>query len=306
MTDIPDRICPPYESVPTIYFHHGQHWAGTPAHFLRCLADDLDYRAEDVWLISYPRSGTSWTYAVICAVLYGGDIGALQEAQRENRILKFLPIEVGSAASVSERINAWKALPSPRVIPTHLPFPLYPQKAIELHGKRLYVVRNPKDVAVSFYHFHRSHRLLGYFKGSWDDFFECFVTGQVIYGSWLDHTRAWWSHARENADKVLVLRYEEMKQDLPAQVRKIGSFLGKTLSPRAVEAITAHCSFQSMRTNPFTNREGDPIMDSSISPFLRKGNVGDWRNYFTTAQNERFHVEWERRMGGESIGRFGS
>ena len=78
---------------------------------------------------------------MLYAVLYEGDIVALQRAQSEGKILKFLPIEIGSAAGVSERITTWKALPSPRVIPTHVPFQLYPQTVLERHCKRVYVVR---------------------------------------------------------------------------------------------------------------------------------------------------------------------
>lgn len=299
MSEVSRGSCPPYDSVPTIHFHHDQYWAGTPADFLERFREDFDTRGDDVWLISYPRSGTAWTYAILCAVLQGGDIGALKSAQRDNKILKFLPLEIGSAGSVTERIHAWKALPSPRVIPTHLPYRLFPKIALEQSRKRVYVVRNPKDVAVSFYHFHRSHNLLGFYGGTWDDFFECFISGQVIYGSWFDHASGWLPHVREDAGGALLLHYEDMRQDLPTQIRRIGAFLDWPLSPGAVAAIAAHCSFESMSANPFTNRQGDPVMDFSIARFLRKGVVGDWQNYFTQAQSERFDVEWGRKMGGE-------
>ena len=54
---------------------------------------------------------------MLYAVLYEGDIAALQHAQSEGKVLKFLPIEMSSAAGVAERITTWKALSSPRVIP---------------------------------------------------------------------------------------------------------------------------------------------------------------------------------------------
>src|SRR5215510_5449544 len=156
MSEITLKRSPLYASLPMIYDHHDQLWPGTPSHFLDHLYNDFDYRGDDVWLSSYPRSGTAWTYEVLYAVLYEGNIAALQQAQSEGKILKFLPIEIGSAAGVSERITTWNALPSPRVIPTHVPFRLYPQMVIERHCKRVYVIRNPKDVAVSFYHHHRA------------------------------------------------------------------------------------------------------------------------------------------------------
>jgi Sulfotransferase domain len=301
MSEITSQRSPLYASLPTIYDHHDQLWAATPAHFLEHLYNDFDYRADDVWLSSYPRSGTAWTYEVLYAILYDGDIAALQHAQSEGKILKFLPIEIGGATDVSERITTWKTLPSPRVIPTHVPFQLYPKMVLEHHCKRVYVVRNPKDVAVSFYHHHRSHKVLGQYQGTWDNFFECFLNGHVVYGSWFDHTLGWWANIQESAGNVLVLHYEDMQQDLATHIRRLATFLGRHLSQQAVAAIADYASFESMSANPFTNREGNPMMDFSIARFLRKGVVGDWRNHFTAEQDARFKAVWEQKMGGTAL-----
>ena len=301
MSEITLKRSPLYASLPMIYDHHDQLWPGTPSHFLDHLYNDFDYRVDDVWLSSYPRSGTAWTYEVLYAILYEGNIAALQQAQSEGKILKFLPIEIGSAAGVSERITTWQALLSPRVIPTHVPCRLYPQTVLERHCKRVYVVRNPKDVAVSFYHHHRSHKALGQYQGTWDDFFECFLNGHVIYGSWFEHTLGWWANIQESANNVLVLHYEDMQQDLATHIRRLGTFLGRHLSPQAVAAIADYASFESMSVNPFTNRAGNPMMDFSIARFLRKGIVGDWKNHFTAEQDARFKAAWEQKMGGTAL-----
>jgi hypothetical protein len=301
MSDLASQHSPLYVSQSAISYHHDQFWAGTPVHFLEHLYNEFDYRADDVWLSSYPRSGTAWTYEVLYAVLYQGDIAALQHAQRAGQVLKFLPIEIGSAVSVPERLHTWKALPSPRVIPTHLPYRLYPKAVLERHCKRVYVVRHPKDVAVSFYHHHRAHSLLGRYPGTWDDFLECFLTGQVVYGSWFDHTLEWWADIQKNAEDVLVFRYEDMHHDLAMHIRRLGAFLGQSLSPHAVAAIADYASFASMSVNPFTNRAGNPLMDFSIARFLRKGMVGDWKNHFTAEQNVRFQTVWGQKMGGTAL-----
>jgi hypothetical protein len=301
MHAISSPYSPLYTGLSSILYHHDQFWAGPPAHFIAHLAHDFDYRADDVWLHSYPRSGTAWTYELLAAILYEGDIAALQSAQRAGKVLTFLPLEIGSAGSVPERLVTWKALPSPRVIPTHIPSRLWPQAVTERHGKRVYVLRHPKDVAVSYYHHHRSHKLLGQYQGTWDDFFTCFLSGQVVYGSWFEHTLGWWARWQGHTDHILVLFYEDMQHDLPAHIRRLGVFLGKALSPDAVAAIAAHCTFASMSTNPFTNREGSPMMDFSVARFLRKGTVGDWRNYFTAEQNTRFQTVWDEKIHGMAL-----
>ena len=100
---------------------------------------------------------------------------------------------------------------------------------------------------------------------------------------------------------MLVLHYEDMQQDLATHIRRLGTFLGWHLSPQAVAAIADYASFESMSANPFTNREGNPMMDFSIARFLRKGVVGDWKNHFTAEQDARFQAVWEQKMGGTTL-----
>jgi sulfotransferase len=144
----------------------------------------------------------------------------------------------------------------------------------------------------------------GLYKGTWGEFFECFLRGQIVYGSWFDHTLVWWTNIQESPENVLVLHYEDMKHDFATQIHRIGAFLGKDLSPRAVAAIAEHGEFQRMSANPFTNREGHPRMDFSIRRPPRKGEVGDRRNHFTNEQNERFKAVWDQRMGGTVLAEY--
>ena len=60
-------------------------------------------------------------------------------------------------------------------------------------SKYIYITRNPKDVAVSYY-YHNKRFEFSDFCGEWDDFFECFMKGDVNYGLWFDHVLGWWSH----------------------------------------------------------------------------------------------------------------
>jgi len=283
---------PLYGAAPDVAIHHGQIWAGTPPEFFDYIDAHFDFRPDDVWLISFPRSGTTWTYEIAHAVLQRGDIAALRAAQDGGKILKFIPLEIGirTAAALPERVAAWKSLPSPRVIPTHMPPRLFPNRA--RGSKLITVVRDPRDVAVSLYHLHRSHKLLGSYQGPWSEFFDCFIAGNVAYGSWLAHTRAWAAYADAHPATVLRLQYEAMKHDFTSQVDRLAGFLGIDLPAARIAAIAEHTSFRSMSGNPFTNREGNPVMDFSIARFLRKGEVGDWQQQFTPEQTERIAAAW--------------
>jgi len=63
--------------------------------------------------------------------------------------------------------------PSPRLIKTHLPYGFLPSNVDE--GKIIYVVRNPKDTVVSYYHFARMSTILG-FIGTFQEFKERFLS----------------------------------------------------------------------------------------------------------------------------------
>lgn len=58
-------------------------------------------------------------------------------------------------------------------------------------AKYIYITRNPKDVAVSFYH-HMNHTHHLTFNLDWNEYFESFLKGDVLFGSWFDHVLEWW------------------------------------------------------------------------------------------------------------------
>lgn len=81
----------------------------------------------------------------------------------------------------------------------------------------------------------------------------------------------------------------------------IADFMGRTLSKEKIEKIAKHCSFDEMKANTMVNREVLPIpdlFDMSQSKFMRKGIIGDWKNYFSTQQNELFDKIYEEKMQG--------
>ena len=158
------------------------------------------YRAAptDVFVASYPKCGTTWTqYLVYLLSNHGQPLAANQNI---NDVFPHLE-EVGA--------DPIQALPPPRLIKTHLMFPLTPWHD---RAKYIYVARNPFDCAVSFYHHTRGFvRHYDFANGSWDDFFECFLHGEVDFGDYFDHLLSWWPERRR--PNLLFLTYEEMLAD---------------------------------------------------------------------------------------------
>lgn len=97
------------------------------------------------------------------------------------------------------------------------------------------------------FHFQRMNPLYE-FTGTFDDFFELFLADQTAYGSYWENLRSWWALRRQ--PNILVLSYEQMHADLDGVVRSVAAFVGKELTQDQVAAIGAHCSLDSMRSNP--------------------------------------------------------
>ncbi|NWI62642.1 ST1B1 Sulfotransferase, partial [Todus mexicanus] len=161
------------------------------------------------------------------------------------------------------------------------------------------VGRNPKDVAVSYYHFDLMNKLHPH-PGTWAQYLEEFMAGRVAYGSWYEHVKGYWERRKDHP--ILYLFYEDLKEDLRREVAKVAQFLGQDLSASALDAVSRHTTFEAMRDNPTTNyRMVSQLMDHSVSPFMRKGVAGDWKNHFTVAQSERFDQDYAQKMSGTDL-----
>ncbi|KAK9411520.1 Sult3a1: Sulfotransferase, partial [Crotalus adamanteus] len=159
----------------------------------------------------------------------------------------------------------------------------------------IYVLRNPKDVLVSTYHFSKI-TLVRETPKDFDTFLEWFLAGRVSSSLWLDHVEGW--HTHKDDFNILFLSYEEMKKDLRRSVLKICSFLGKKLTAKEVDDVVDKATFDNMKVDSRANYTFMPsdIVDCSKGDFHRKGTVGDWKSTMTVAQNEKFDRVFKDRI----------
>ena len=74
------------------------------------------------------------------------------------------------------------------------------------------------------------------------------------------------------------------------------------MAAETVEKIAKQCTFESMKENPATNkRETDSRRRPNTTKFMRKGQVGDWKNFFTEKQNEEFDKQYAGKMKGSGL-----
>ena len=78
----------------------------------------------------------------------------------------------------------------------------------------------------------------------------------------------------------------------------IANFLNKPLSDDLISRISEQCTFSGMKKNAASY--SIPTKDGESS-MLRKGVVGDWKNYFTPELNERFQNEVLAKLKGSGL-----
>lgn len=120
------------------------------------------------------------------------------------------------------------------------------------------------------------------------------------------HVLAFWQ--RRNDPNVLFLKYEDMKRDLPATIRRCAAFLevneNQPLSDEQVVKLCEHLNFNKMQRNPAVNLE--PIISgmdaaSDSVKFIRKGEVGDWQNHMSADMSMRFDRWIEMQSFGSDL-----
>ncbi|KAM4697363.1 sulfotransferase 1C1-like [Rhinophrynus dorsalis] len=254
-------------------------------------------RDEDILVATYPKAGTTWVQEIVDLIMAEGDV---QKSMRAPCFIKIPFLELAVPEPIPLGLDVAEKMPSPRIIKTHLPVQLVPPSFWEKNTKVVYVARNAKDCMVSYYHFQRMNKGLPD-PGTWENYFSTFLFGEVPWGSWFDHVIGWWK--AKDKHRILYIFYEDMIEDPRREIQKVMMFLGKDLSEDVLEKICQHTSFQTMKENPMANYSTIPtfVMDQSISPFMRKGVVGDWKNHFLVAQNEVFEEEYRRRMEGTGL-----
>jgi len=231
---------------------------------------------DDTFIVSYPRSGNTWARFLIANLLHPG------------LTVSFSNIERLIPDTSSQSSRALKRTPRPRMIKAHEYFD-------HRYRKILYIVRDPRDVALSYYHFQRKYRQIA------DDFplpsyVDDFVSGRLIsagWGTWGENVATWLS-ARGKDRNFLLLRYEDMKKNPMYELERISAFLNVAANPQLLQRCVERSSVESMRE--LEKLQSDEWVATRNRrkdiPFVRTAHSGGWRSQLPHDAVHRIETAW--------------
>jgi len=275
------------------------------------MTEAMEYCPEedDLIIATFPKCGTTWTQEIVRLIFAKGvPCTTVEERSRDSPFMDMMGVK-----AVLERTR-------PGSIKTHLAANLL--KALD-RGKYIYVLRNPKDVVVSYFHHQRN--IFGHHyrfsEGKFEDYFEIFMNGPSEYGDYFDHLLSWYPYTKN--DNVLFINYEELKDDPRGQMGRIAKFMGgewydMLMEDGMLDRIIKQSSIGSMQKafegfdlptdnlfdssekhRAFLEANKDKVTDDGklkVNNFFRSGKVGGWRKYFTQEMDERMNERIIERL----------
>jgi len=229
---------------------------------------------DDIFLVSFPKSGNTWTRFLL-ANLVRPDTPATFA-----NIHQLIPDPSGTSKREFSRV------PRPRIIKSHDPFdPRFPRV--------IYIVRDPRDVALSQYHYHRMRKKLAD-ESPVSEFVTRFIAGKTCpHGSWGENVLTWVA-TRRGDPRFLLLRYEDMVADTPRELRKIADFIGMSADSERIQRAVELSSVGHMRKLEQAQGEKSELIKGSRKDlnFVRAGKSGGWRSELPPSEAARIEAAW--------------
>ncbi|MGD0413719.1 MAG: sulfotransferase domain-containing protein [Terriglobales bacterium] len=233
---------------------------------------------DDTFLVSYPKSGNTWVRFLLANLMYPNETVGFANINR------LLP----APGVLSKRFL--RKLSRPRILKSHEPFDVRFRKVI-------YLVRDPRDVAVSEYHFDLKKRYIDP-DVSLEQFVKRFIAGETSsYGSWWEHAASWIA-ARHGNPAFLLVRYEDLLSDPIGETGKIAEFLGIQAGPERLRAAVERSSADRMRK--LEKQQADQWTGTKNTrqeiPFVRAAKSGGWKETLPGHSVEEIEVAWAPLM----------
>ncbi len=270
-------------------------------------------RSNTVWCASYPKSGNTWVRSLAMALRTSQQpdinrLGAEGHAGADlMRSLGLSPSDMqpGSAHAfvrLGWAIGSGIDSDAPTLRKTHTPWlPLadgYPECWQPPDARAVYIVRDPRAVAVSWAHH------IGHSHTDAVTIMETHKPGLAAHsgeehhfhpGDWSVHVTSWMD---QRDIPTLVIRYEDLTYEPQTTVRQLARWLDLPDDEQSVQAAVDACSFANLASAEIVNGFAEASAPDRV--FFRRGEAEAWREELAEDLIERIetqHGEVMRRLG---------
>lgn len=206
---------------------------------------------DDIFLVSYPRSGNTWLRYLLTNLRF-------PNASWDVKSLYYSFPEVGGDIDIT-------GVPRPRWIKSHMQYN-------EKYKKVIYLYRDGRDVAVSFYNWsgkNKSEPFKSFLKTN-------ILGGKGYWGSWHEHVNSWW-----NKDGVLYVKYEDLVENTEGKLKEIAAFINLKVTEKEILAAIDKSTFKRQQKDFDKNFDGKKVGVH--------GKPGSSKEYFNEELNEYFY-----------------
>ena len=264
-----------------------------------------------VWLASYPKSGTTWLRAFLHNFLLPAD-----QPHDINRLTDFSASECDaalyrhydprppshySAAEVQAlrpqvHRDLTQASPELVFVKTHNAVVLVEGKPLltpQVTAGSIYLVRNPRAVALSYSH-HLGRPIDEVIAFMAHDGAATGNDDRQVFerlGSWSTHVQSW---TPGPSPRLHVMRYEDMLADPLANFARLIRFLGREPPPDRLDQAIRFSAFEVLQEQEA--RSGFVERPAKTTAFFRAGRAEAWREALTPRQIARIEADHGLQM----------
>ncbi|KAF7836234.1 cytosolic sulfotransferase 15-like [Senna tora] len=262
---------------------------------------------NDIVIASLPKSGTTWLKALAFATVKRHRFIPSSQNHpllnsNSHTIVPYFEFNIyGGEDNVIPDLST---IPEPRIFGTHIPFPSLSHSIHNSNCKIMYICRNPFDAFISHWHFFKTI-LPSSVTFSLEEAFEWYCEGTHFFGPFWSNILGYWEASKDTPNKILFLKYEELKANTNFELKKIAQFLDCPFSEEeesggVIDSIIELCSFKKMKELEI-NKSGKAVQFVENKHLFRKGEIGDWVNYFSPSMTEKLSKVIEEKFGGSDF-----
>jgi estrone sulfotransferase len=227
----------------------------------------LGYKKEDIFLVSFPKSGNTWVKFFLLNLLTNS--GELKADSSFKTLDETIP-----ELSRDNLLKKWKFKIIPRFVKSHLSY----QKIFFKNNKALLVVRDPRDVMVSFFLYVKNNFSYD-FKGDFSEFIRDKAMGLEAC---ILHQISW-----KNSGAVII-RFEDLKTNGAEVLENALSTLDISVPKQLIKSAFDDASFEKMKIMESRPKKYTHTHKESYT-FVRKGEKNQWQSYFSEADIDYYN-----------------